>query len=297
VGSNGLKTLLFVFALGWVFSPVGEKALPYWGKKLAGLQSQLNESASRLPRGLSSPDAGLVARAGARIAAAQSKYKQAPEYEGMGGIFLTCSLMVVGAQFQIALIEKRNKNQTLQNRFRGVLESLNQTHEAILELERGRATKLKKDLEAQKKEAEALRKKANQQFSQLESALIQVKKNARGTIISMSDILFDVGKAALKGELKTNLAKIAGILTVFKDSKVIVEGHTDNQGTAEYNQKLSEARAQNVKNFLAEQGVDSTRLSSTGYGLDRPQADNSTKEGRKKNRRVDLVIQDQNRGQ
>jgi outer membrane protein OmpA-like peptidoglycan-associated protein len=81
-------------------------------------------------------------------------------------------------------------------------------------------------------------------------------------------------------------------LTVFKTSKVVVEGHTDNQGTAEYNQTLSEERALNVMEFLVEQGVAPERLTSMGYGFTKPVADNATREGRQKNRRVDLVIRD-----
>ena len=122
--------------------------------------------------------------------------------------------------------------------------------------------------------------------------MIQVRNDARGTIISMSDILFEVNKANLTGDLKTSLAKIAGILLVFKESNITVEGHTDNQGSEEYNQTLSEKRAENVKNFLIDQGVDSSRLSSVGYAFSRPIADNTTKEGRQKNRRVDLIIQE-----
>ncbi len=109
----------------------------------------------------------------------------------------------------------------------------------------------------------------------------------------MSDILFDVGKATLTQDLKTNLAKIAGILTIYKDANVQVEGHTDNVGGEEYNQKLSEKRASNVMDFLVSPGgIAAARLTSVGYGFTKPLADNATKEGRQKNRRVDLVIMD-----
>ena len=119
-----------------------------------------------------------------------------------------------------------------------------------------------------------------------------MKKDARGTVISMSYVLFDIGKSTLPCELKTNLAKVAGILLVYRDSQIIVEGHTDNTGSAEFNQTLSEERAYNVKEFLIEIGVDENRLSSVGYGLTRPDASNLTKEGRKLNRRVDIIVSD-----
>jgi outer membrane protein OmpA-like peptidoglycan-associated protein len=109
----------------------------------------------------------------------------------------------------------------------------------------------------------------------------------------MSDILFDVGKATLTTDLKTSLAKIAGILTIYKDANVLVEGHTDNVGGEDYNQKLSEKRAQNVMAFMVNPGgIAQARLSSQGHGFSKPIADNATKEGRQKNRRVDLVVMD-----
>ena len=145
------------------------------------------------------------------------------------------------------------------------------------------ANKLKSDIEAMKSEAD-------KKFKELQSSLIQVTNDARGTIISMSDILFETGKANLTADLKTSLAKIAGILLVFKTSRVIVEGHTDNVGSEEYNQGLSERRAENVMNFLIEQGVTPSRLTAIGYGFSRPISDNETSEGRAKNRRTQFRI-------
>ena len=129
-------------------------------------------------------------------------------------------------------------------------------------------------------------------LNELQSKLIQVTKDARGIILSMSDILFDVNKATLKADLKTSLAKVAGILSVYQQFNVSIEGNTDNTGSAEHNMKLSQQRADNVMNFLVEQGIDANRLTAKGLGMSMPIADNSTKEGRQKNRRVDLVIQD-----
>ncbi|MDR3002091.1 MAG: OmpA family protein [Fibromonadaceae bacterium] len=109
----------------------------------------------------------------------------------------------------------------------------------------------------------------------------------------MSDILFETGKADLKNELKENLAAIGAILqSLLTESKVTVEGHTDNVGSEEFNQRLSEQRANAVMQYLIERGIDGARLEAVGHGFSRPIADNATDEGKAKNRRVELIIRD-----
>lgn len=161
-----------------------------------------------------------------------------------------------------------------------------------LEAERLALEAEKKALAEERAKAEARQKEAMNKLNELQSKLIQVSQDARGIILSMSDILFDVDKATLKQDLKTSLAKVAGILTVYQQFNVSIEGNTDNTGSAEHNMKLSQQRADNVMNFLVKQGIDASRLTAKGLGMTMPIADNSTKEGRQKNRRVDLVIQD-----
>ena len=150
----------------------------------------------------------------------------------------------------------------------------------------------KQAIKAQKDKLEASKQEAMDKLNALQSQMIQVTKDARGIILSMSDILFEIGQASLKTDLKTSLAKIAGILSVYQQFDVSIEGNTDNVGSEEFNLKLSQQRAENVMNFLVEQGIAETRLTAKGLGMTMPIADNSTKEGRQKNRRVDLVITD-----
>ena len=164
--------------------------------------------------------------------------------------------------------------------------------EAALKAANQREADLQKELAEERAKAEARQQEAMNKLNELQSQMIQVTKDARGIILSMSDILFAVNKADLKADLKTSLAKVAGILSVYQQFNVSIEGNTDNTGSEEHNMKLSQQRADNVKAFLVEQGIAEDRLTAKGLGMTAPVADNSTKEGRQKNRRVDLVIQD-----
>jgi outer membrane protein OmpA-like peptidoglycan-associated protein len=240
---------------------------------------------------LTPPD--LVPAAQARIREVAGLLKEDPKAENAPAWIAACSLLTEAAVTQShGKIAQLERTRLQQDRI-AVQSELVATQDEIFKLERGTVSSLKADLEEQKRKAAAMKEDAEKRFSELNSALIQVSKDARGTIISMSDILFDVGKATLTQDLKTNLAKIAGILTIYKDANVQVEGHTDNVGGEEYNQKLSEKRASNVMEFLTSPGgIAAARLTSVGYGFTKPIADNATKEGRQKNRRVDLVIMD-----
>jgi len=163
---------------------------------------------------------------------------------------------------------------------------------ATLELERSMSADLRKNLDQLREESQTRQESLRASLSQMEGKFASVRQDARGTIVSLADILFDFNKATLRRDVEFNLVKIATILNQFDEMSVVVEGHTDAIGTDEYNLTLSKKRAQAVSDFLASQGVNAKRLSWEGYGKTRPVADNDTDEGRQKNRRVDLVIQD-----
>ena len=129
---------------------------------------------------------------------------------------------------------------------------------------------------------ERLKKQLNQ--------VLQTTETARGLIVNMPDVLFDFNKYDLKPEAREKLAKVSGILLAYPDLKTQVEGHTDNVGSEEYNQKLSEERAGTVRSYLVTQSVQEANVSSMGFGKTKPIADNSTNAGRAKNRRVELVV-------
>jgi outer membrane protein OmpA-like peptidoglycan-associated protein len=135
-------------------------------------------------------------------------------------------------------------------------------------------------------DANAVREKLRAQLN----SVLATSESARGLIVNMSDVLFDTGKYTLKTETQISLAKVSGILQAYPGLKLQVEGYTDSVGSDEYNQKLSENRADAVRNFLLTQGVQETNITSSGYGKAKPVADNSTAQGRAQNRRVQLVV-------
>ncbi|HEX6791217.1 MAG TPA: OmpA family protein [Candidatus Krumholzibacteria bacterium] len=163
---------------------------------------------------------------------------------------------------------------------------------ATLEMERGLQANLRNDLDKLREEAQNRQESLRSALSQMEGKFATIRQDARGTIVSLADILFDFDKATLRRDVEFNLVKIATILNQFPEMNVLVEGHTDAIGSDEYNLNLSKKRAQAVSDFLVSQDVNAKRLSWEGYGKTRPVADNDTDEGRQKNRRVDLVIQD-----
>ena len=105
-----------------------------------------------------------------------------------------------------------------------------------------------------------------------------------------SGILFNIDSDKLKPAAKDNIQNLAKILKKYKDTNVLIEGHTDNTGADEYNQGLSQRRAASVSSYVTGLGVTSDRLTETGYGESQPVADNSTEHGRSLNRRVEIAI-------
>jgi len=128
-----------------------------------------------------------------------------------------------------------------------------------------------------------------QLLSQLNS-ILQTRDSARGLIVNMSDVLFDTGSYTLKPGAREKLAKISGIVLAHPGLSLQIEGHTDSVGGDDFNQQLSERRADSVRDFLAEQGVTPSSITARGFGKTQPVASNDTAEGRQRNRRVELVV-------
>jgi len=155
--------------------------------------------------------------------------------------------------------------------------------QAAAEAETQKARQAAAQAEAEKAQLRA------QLLAQLNS-ILQTRDSARGLIVNMSDVLFDTGRYTLKPGAREKLAKISGIVLAHAGLSLQIEGHTDSVGGDDFNQQLSERRADSVRDFLAEQGVAPSSITARGFGKMQPVASNDTAEGRQRNRRVELVV-------
>jgi outer membrane protein OmpA-like peptidoglycan-associated protein len=128
-----------------------------------------------------------------------------------------------------------------------------------------------------------------QNLAAVEGASIQRQADMLAVTFK-SDVLFDVGSAAVKPGAYDELMRVAQVLNQYPQTTITIAGHTDSTGTEAFNQQLSEQRAMAVKNAMVGQGVAAARMTAIGYGESKPIADNSTEGGRQMNRRVQITI-------
>jgi outer membrane protein OmpA-like peptidoglycan-associated protein len=166
--------------------------------------------------------------------------------------------------------------------------ALQQQQQAQAEAER--AQQAAASANAQRAQAEADKEQMRERLRAQLNAVLETRESARGLIVNINDVLFDFNKYTLKPGAREKMAKVSGILLAYPGLKLQLEGHTDSVGTDEYNMKLSEQRADAVRDFLTEQGVAAANISATGLGKDGPVASNDTAAGRQQNRRVELVV-------
>jgi len=151
----------------------------------------------------------------------------------------------------------------------------------------------KAEAERQQQQAEEARRAAAALRAQLLDQLNRVldtKDTPRGLVVNMADVLFETGKYALSQDAQLKLAKLAGIIQAHPGLNLAIEGHTDTTGTPEFNMKLSQQRADAVRNFLTSQDLSADTITAMGLGQDNPVADNATAAGRKLNRRVEIIV-------
>jgi outer membrane protein OmpA-like peptidoglycan-associated protein len=138
--------------------------------------------------------------------------------------------------------------------------------------------------------AEQERNELRRQLREQLNMILETRESARGLIMMVPDVLFRTASATLTAEAREKLARVGGILASHSDLRVSAEGHTDNVGDAQTNQQLSERRAAAVLAYLAQQKVPLTAVDTAGFGESRPIASNDTAEGRRQNRRVELIV-------
>src|ERR1700739_3562676 len=132
----------------------------------------------------------------------------------------------------------------------------------------------------------ALRAQLLQQLNEV----LQTTDTPRGLVVNMADVLFQTGKFALSQDAQLKLAKLSGIIQAHPGLNLAIEGHTDTTGSADFNLKLSQQRADTVREFLISQGLSPDIITGKGMGEADPVADNSTAAGRKQNRRVEIIV-------
>ncbi len=161
--------------------------------------------------------------------------------------------------------------------------------------------------EAQSAQSQALAAQSQAQAAQSQAAAaqqelaatqqqlqdLQAKQTNRGMVLTLGDVLFDTGKATLKPGADLRLDRLAAFLQNNPNERVMIEGYTDSTGSEDFNQELSQRRAEAVSGALASRGIPASRIQAVGRGEAFPVATNSTQAGRQQNRRVEVVFSDQ----
>ncbi|HET9268176.1 MAG TPA: OmpA family protein [Vicinamibacterales bacterium] len=165
------------------------------------------------------------------------------------------------------------------------------------EAARAQAVAAQQAAEAQARQAQGAAAQSEQDKTVLREQLrtqlnviLETRETARGLIVNLSDVLFDTASSTLKPGAREKLARVSGILVSHDGLRLAVEGHTDSVGTNDYNQGLSERRAESVRGYLVDQKFAASSIGATGFGEDQPVATNDTASGRQQNRRVELVV-------
>jgi OmpA-OmpF porin, OOP family len=177
-------------------------------------------------------------------------------------------------------------------------EALRDAEQALVQAEQGQRQGLDDDeidhlaYVAEQKAAIA-KSQAVEQRSQDELVQqLRAERTSRGMVVTLEDVLFEVNGAQLQPGAQTELLHLADYLKRNPDRKIMIEGHTDNTGSSDYNLRLSQLRAQSVESYLLASGVSPDRIRAIGYGETRPEAPNDSATGRQQNRRVEIVILD-----
>ena len=168
---------------------------------------------------------------------------------------------------------------------------------ADAEMARSKAQAAAKESQAQAQSAQDAAANAERDKEQLRARLLDqfnrvlpTTDTSRGLVVNMGDVLFDTSKSDLRPAAREALAKFSGIVLNYPTLQLVVEGYTDSTGSEEFNQTLSDKRAESVRDYLVAQGLNAGSITAKGLGEAMPVADNSTAAGRQKNRRVEIIV-------
>jgi outer membrane protein OmpA-like peptidoglycan-associated protein len=181
-------------------------------------------------------------------------------------------------QQQLALLQERERQAQMARQ---------QAQQAMTAAERARseAERARQQYQAQLEQQRAELERARSQLAELEP-----KQTERGIELTLDEVLFPFNSAELQPGNERTIQRLAQFLQASPDAQILIEGHTDAVGTDQYNQQLSEQRAESVRQALAQQGIGRERVRSVGLGEDFPVASNQEPQGRAQNRRVEVVI-------
>ncbi len=158
------------------------------------------------------------------------------------------------------------------------------------------ANQARNEADAANSSAALSAQQAAQQAADLQNQIdtLNARVTDRGLVLTLGDVLFTTGRAELQTGATTHLDKLVAFLNRYPNREVSIEGYTDSVGSQDYNQGLSERRAESVRHYLREQGIDSGRLTASGRGDSDPVASNDSASGRQQNRRVEVIISNPN---
>ena len=160
---------------------------------------------------------------------------------------------------------------------------------ARLEARTREADSARTEAEMARNDADSARSDAEEMRRQIEA--MQAEATDRGLVLTLGDVLFATGRSEVKVGSASNLNKLVAFLNKYPERKVQIEGHTDNVGSENSNQDLSQRRADSVRSYLMQQGIGADRLVAAGKGESQPIADNASDSGRQQNRRVVAIIE------
>jgi outer membrane protein OmpA-like peptidoglycan-associated protein len=155
------------------------------------------------------------------------------------------------------------------------------------------AEERRKELELQMRADEAQQARREAKELRLQMEAMQAEQTDRGMVLTLGDVLFDLDRAELKPSGESTVRRLAEFMNEYENRRVRVEGYTDSTGEASYNQGLSERRAQAVSDTLVDMGISRSRVETKGFGEQFPVASNDSSGGRQQNRRVEIVISDE----